>query len=218
MSYSFPTFKGGNTNFANALNSVVAVIRKHGVNPGGRPGWVETENGWMPPYVSGSGVGARLWDLKIVDGEAGQVKISVPGKVRITDDVDSTGLIEIESIDATLTMTVGKYLVLEWDATGDPPVCTLKALSTWSGFPFPYTTVTSGEHKIFQKGYTPLWVARAAEDFETKIDGIHLSLNDDITLVRLAPDAHFEVINYLVELPSGEMVDVDKLMAGCGAG
>jgi len=175
-----------------------------------------TKKQYVAPVKASSN--ARLWDIDIVDADAGTVRIGVPGSVRITDDVDSTGLIEIRNINSVFSISVGRYIVLEWDATSSPPVCTLKALSTWSDFPFPYTTAPSGEHKIFQKGYTPLWVARASSAFPVIIDGIHVALNDNITMVRLAPDAHFEVINYLVELPSGQMADVDRLMAGCGAG
>lgn len=160
----------------------------------------------------------RIWDVEIVDSEAGTIKLSVPGKVRVTDDVDSTGLISIGSIGSTFAMAEGDYLVLEWDATTSTPVCTLKVLDTWSGFPFAYTTADSGDHKIFQKGYTPLWVAKAAEDVPTPAAGLHVVLNSEVTLERLAPDAHFEVINYLVEIPSGQMVDVDRLIPGCGAG
>ncbi len=167
--------------------------------------------------LAGKGT-VRIWDLTVVDAAAGTVKLAVPGKVRITDDVDDTGLISIGSIGSTFTITAGKYIVLEWDATGASPVCTLKALSTWSGFPFPYTTANSGGHKIFQKGYTPLWVGKAAGDVVVFYPGLHLSLNEDVTLERLAPDAHFELINYLVEIPTGQMVDVDRLIAGCGGG
>ena len=220
MNQPYPEFKSGNAAFVDALNQVVEYARRHGVNPGGRPGWNETPDGWMPPFQGGGGNGSsrRIWDIEVVDAEAGTIKLEVPGKVRISDDVDETGLIAIASIGATIAMAAGDYLVLEWDATTSTPVCTLKVLDTWSGFPFAYTTADSGDHKIFQKGYTPLWVAKAAEDVPTPVAGLHVVLNAEVTLERLAPDAHFEVINYLVEIASGQMVDVDRLIPGCGAG
>lgn len=169
--------------------------------------------------LKGKGGGSpRIWDVDIVDPEAGTIKLAVPGKVRVTDDVDATGLISIGSIGSTFAMAEGDYLVLEWDATASPSVCTLKVLNTWTGFPFPYATADSGDHKIFQKGYTPLWVGKASEDVATPVPGLHVRLNTTTTLERLAPDAHFEVVNYLVEIPTGQMVDVDRLLPGCGAG
>lgn len=79
MSYSFPHFKSGNTSFANALNSVVAVIRKHGVNPGGRSGWAETENGWLPPFIpEGGGSALDAWDLVPFED---LYKIERPGRI-----------------------------------------------------------------------------------------------------------------------------------------
>ena len=138
MSYSFPTFKSGNTNFANALNAVVAAAKKHGVNPGGRPGWVETENGWMPPYLLSGSTSAFRWDLKRAPDSDDEWILLNPSVTFSREDVEQ----EIEITNDPFTLADGDWVVAKMEGPIDTfletPTITIEKLSTWDGFPSAY--------------------------------------------------------------------------------
>lgn len=216
MSDVAPQFSKGNKWIVDALNKVIAYARGHGVNPAGVPGWSWTVDGWQPPRVrAGETNSPRLWDVEVVSADDSSIKMSCPGVVRKIDDVDNTSLVSISGLASTFEVAAGDYLVLEWTAAA---VCTLKVLSTWDGFPFPYvTTLDAEEFLIFDKTICPLWKVLATGDVATVYPGRHLPLGDAIILERLAPDAHLEIANYQAEHPTGKMIDVDRFWPGFGA-
>lgn len=55
-----PKFSSGNASIRKALNAVVAYARKHGVHPGGRHGWSESPNGWVPPVSTADAALVKL--------------------------------------------------------------------------------------------------------------------------------------------------------------
>jgi len=138
MSYSFPTFKNGNTSFANALNLLAAAAKKHGVNPGGRPGWVETENGWMPPHIIGGGIGAFRWDLKRAPDSEDEWLLLNPSVTFSREDIEQ----EVEITNDPFTLEDGDWVVAKMQgpiATFlETPAITIEKLSTWDGFPSAY--------------------------------------------------------------------------------
>lgn len=138
MSYSFPTFKSGNTNFANALNAVVAAAKKHGVNPGGRPGWVETENGWMPPYVLSGSTSTFRWDLKRAPDSDDEWILLNPNVTFSRDDIEQ----EVTITNDPFTLADGYWVVAKMEGPIETfletPTITIESVDTWDGFPSAY--------------------------------------------------------------------------------
>lgn len=163
----------------------------------------------------GTGEGSKLWQLEVVNGEAGEVRISTPGCVRKTADVDNTGLIDISQIDSTFNLGVDDYIALKF--TKDLEV-ELVQISSWEGFPWPWVCPDdSNGFKAFEEGYYPLYkgISPPAEDKE--IPGVHVSINDSVTAYRCAEDANFSLKLGLEEHPDGEMVAVYALHPSSGA-
>jgi hypothetical protein len=117
MSYKFPEFKSGNKSFAAALNAIVAAARRHGVNPGGRPGWVETDKGWMPPYIlAGEGSGIDAWDLVPFEE---QYKIANPGRIYL-DYNDLAQPVTITGITSAFDFGPSKYAYIKLTNLAEP--------------------------------------------------------------------------------------------------
>jgi hypothetical protein len=138
MSYSFPKFKSGNTNFANALNAVVAAAKKHGVNPGGRPGWAETENGWLPPNIFSESTGSFRWDLKRAPDLDDQWILLNPSVTFSREDIEQ----EVTITNNPFTVDGGYWVVAKLqgpiDTFLETPTITIESVDTWDGFPSAY--------------------------------------------------------------------------------
>lgn len=157
----------------------------------------------------------RLWDVRIVSvsGSTVTVKLSCPGKARKSDDVNSSGLITIDQIGAEFTLANNDYLVLEYTKTG---ACTLKKLSTWTNFPFPYATTTDTGFSVWEKSHFPLWKCMKAASVTDFYLGRHVPAGPNLVLERLAPDADLEIADYMSEMPSGQMVGVRRFFPSYG--
>ena len=132
-----PVFTSGNAAFKKALNSVVEFAKVHGVNPGGRPGWNQTADGWMPPYLTNSGAsGPVFWDLQVTDSTEGKVKIINPGIVKRTSAYDASGLVSIASIDDEFTAVADSALILK--VTADLTTTLEMVTTDWTGWPYPH--------------------------------------------------------------------------------
>ena len=117
MSYKFPSFKSGNKSFANALNSIVEAARRHGVNPGGRPGWVETDKGWLPPYISaGESSALDAWDLVLFEDS---YKIQRPGRIYL-NYTDLTAPVTITGISSDFDFGPEKFAYIKLTNLSEP--------------------------------------------------------------------------------------------------
>ena len=202
MSYSFPHFKSGNTSFANALNSVVAVIRKHGVNPGGRSGWAETENGWLPPYISATG-GADIesaWDLIAgVEPETWKVRV---GTILRGDDSVSDALTCSNPADE-FTLIEGDIVAIKIESE-DPTEFSIVTVNLWpedAGAAVSYTgTVADGDFEMTERHY-PLWQVKVSPVNEPSI-----AVGEGIVAVRIAPRENLAIVKRLYRTDTGELV------------
>lgn len=138
MSYSFPKFKSGNTNFANALNAVVAAAKKHGVNPGGRPGWASTENGWLPPHIFSTSTSSFRWDLKRAPDSEDEWILLNPSVTFSRDNIEQ----EVTITNDPFTLEGGFWVVAKMEGPIqtflETPTITIESLDTWDGFPSAY--------------------------------------------------------------------------------
>jgi hypothetical protein len=140
MSYSFPTFKSGNTNFANALNAVVAAAKKHGVNPGGRPGWSETENGWLPPHIFSTATSSFRWDLERSKIEPEKWTLLNPSVTYSLEDVTQEVTIEMEPFELAEDKWVVAKMVGPINDFLLNPIITIEVLAEadWESYPSAY--------------------------------------------------------------------------------
>ena len=139
MSYKFPVFSVGNKSFVQALNSIVEAARRHGVNPGGRSGWVSTDTGWMPPYIPPNQNKAKFpWDLILAQEEGGMFSLRYPSVTFSREDIEQ----EIEITNDTFTLADGDWVVAKMEGPIDTfletPTITIEKVSTWDSFPSAY--------------------------------------------------------------------------------
>jgi hypothetical protein len=188
MSYKFPTFKAGNKSFASALNAVVDAARRHGVNPGGRPGWVETDKGWMPPHIGDVGGGKSellLWDIEIFDAEEGIVKIKNAGTI-IKNFSNLSVPLEVENIDSEFEVAANEYLYIKITGAADLPVATLESGPAWEDHPAPVETTNSGETAAFASYYYPLWQFLSESSSSNDV-----GIKEDLFAKRLVANTNF---------------------------
>lgn len=183
MSYSFPHFKSGNTSFANALNSVVAVIRKHGVNPGGRPGWAETENGWLPPYISESGgTSSFRWDLKRALGSESEWILLNPSVIFSREDIEQ----EVTITNSPFTLADGDWVVAKMEGPIDTfletPLITIEKVSTWDSFPSAYQF---GDDPGYEWEFSRIPIHRVQAFAEEDDKGDAISVGEGIYATKL---------------------------------
>lgn len=160
-----------------ALNLVAEYAQRTGVNPGGRPGWSETAQGWLPPKVGagGGGVFSQAWPLTVVDGEAAEVSIGVGTILKGADSISEK--LTISNPDEVFVVDVGGYIALKI-AQEVPTSCELVFLTEWpeeSGYQVTYTgTMTDGDF-VFTARHFPLWkFIPAATDSSLRVsEGIH---------------------------------------------
>jgi hypothetical protein len=208
-----PRFSTGNKSILKALNEIVAWARKIGVNPAGRPGWAQSVDGWIPPVIDASSSSFRFWDIEIVSKDDRTIKIKVPAKIKKYEGLDSTCILDVADDTENFTADVGKYLVIE--VTKDI-VATMKIAPDYTDFPWPWETETLDDERLSMlNAFIPLYKFIAPP--ETLVDGVHLRINDSIVAVRLAPDAHLELIDTMMEHPDGQILKVIKAVPGFGA-
>lgn len=183
MSYSFPKFKGGNTNFVNALNAVVAAAKKHGVNPGGRPGWIETADGWMPPYLLSGSTSTFRWDLKRDPDSENEWILLNPSVIFSREDIEQ----EVEITNDPFTLADGDWVVAKMEGPIETfletPIITIEKLSTWPGFPSAYGFGTGPDYE-WEFTRIPIHRIQAfGEESEEKKDAI--SVGEGIYATKL---------------------------------
>ncbi len=152
MSYQRPKFQSGNKSFIAALNAVLRFAEKHGINPGGRPGWVETENGWMPPYVKAtSEFGGSIWTLNVIDAGENQVALNLGTVIKDVSDLTDHAVIVDGSENFNVVATDMIWLKVEYSAEEEDLIITLESGDTWTGYPKAFELTGSGS--------TAEWVA-----------------------------------------------------------
>ena len=145
MNQPSPQFASGNAAFAQALNQVVEYARRHGINPGGRPGWNETPDGWMPPLFRGGSESVFLtWNLQVADPAAPSVKL-LPGTI-IKDVANVTEGLDITDVENEFAVSAGDYmwLKLEFDENTEQFIATVETGNSWPGHPRGYEITGTG--------------------------------------------------------------------------
>jgi hypothetical protein len=194
MSYKRPKFKSGNKSFIAALNAVLQFAEKHGINPGGRPGWVETEKGWMPPYIKAtSEFGGSVWTLNVINAETMEVSVNC-GTV-IEDVVDLTAHVAIVDGSETFTVAAGDmlWLKLEYNSLTFVTTVTLESGDTWGGYPKCFESTGSGGTAEWVATYYPLYkfLATATSETSPVAEGLHA--------LKLVGDTHFAIANVIYQ-------------------
>lgn len=168
MSYQFPKFSSGNKAFASALNKVVAVMRTHGVNPAGRPGWVSTKDGWMPPFNFGGSSDVTLnWDLIRADTDD-EWTIYNPVVTYSREDVESSVTITNDSF----TLVSGDWVLAKMSGSMASfeisPTIEIVKQTTWNGFPSAYYFGASNPFE-WESTYIPIWKITATDEGESML-------------------------------------------------
>ena len=112
-----PEFKSGNKWMVEALNLVAEYAQRTGVNPGGRPGWNETAQGWLPPKVGvGEGLAIDAWDLVTFEE---QYKIANPGRIYL-DYNDLAEPVTITGITSAFDFGPSQYAYIKLTNLTEP--------------------------------------------------------------------------------------------------
>ena len=172
-----PEFKSGNKWMVKALNLVAEYAQRTGVNPGGRPGWSETAQGWLPPKAGAGegGVFSQAWPLTVVDGEALEVSIEVGTILKGSDSISEK--LTISNPDEVFVADVGGYIALKITEEV-PTTCELVFLPEWpeeSGYQVTYEGTIAEENFAFVERHFPLWkfVADATGSSTSVAEGVH---------------------------------------------
>lgn len=194
MSYQFPSFNSGNRAFANALNKVVSVLRMHGVNPAGRPGWSHTKDGWMPPYINPSTqAGGSIWTLNVVDSDT--MEVSVNCGTIIEDVSDLSAHVAITNASGTFNVAVGDmiWLKLEFNTGTLVTTVTLESDDTWDDYPKCFETTGTEGTAEWVATYYPLYkfLAESTSATTPVASGLHA--------LKLVADTHFAIANVIFQ-------------------
>jgi hypothetical protein len=172
-----PEFKSGNKWMVEALNLVAEFAQRTGVNPGGRPGWSETAQGWLPPKIGagGGGIFSQAWPLTVVDGEAAEVSIEVGTILKGSDSISQK--LTISNPTEVFVVDVGGYIALKITQEV-PTTCQLVFLPEWpeaSGYQVTFDGTIGGGDFAFVERHFPLWkfVAVASDSSTAVTEGIH---------------------------------------------
>lgn len=98
----------------------------------------------------------RLWDLKIVDADAGTVEIIRPGTI-IKDFANLSVALPVTDADNTWTVTAGHKIWITLTGPADTPVATMESGSTWTDSPAPVETTGSAGTAAFAATRYVLW-------------------------------------------------------------
>ena len=181
-----PEFKTGNASFREALNLVLDYAQQHGLNPGGRPGWIETKDGWFPPFISPSGESESgiPWDLRIVDSESFSVGID-PGTI-IANASDLSSAVTLTAADSNFTVSDGSLIWI--DIVGAVPItATLTSGVGWGDGKAYAITGTYPSQTVEHYRY-PLW------EFRSTGGAGFVTVGDGLFARRLAPKTDLMII------------------------
>ncbi len=208
MSETPPEFKSGNGSFRKALNTVVSYARRHGIHPGGRPGWSATPNGWLPPVLSPQALAVTTkWALNVEDFETGEVSIDC-GSI-IADLSDVTDTITITSGTSTFTVADGDKIFLKFTNLATP-VVTLTKSSTWTDYPSAVEITNSGSSATYAATYYPLYY------FNTTATGSYATVKDGVYAHRVAQNEDFRLVNLFYQTGSDQGVVILYPVPGHG--
>lgn len=201
-----PEFKSGNKWMVEALNLVAEYAQRTGVNPGGRPGWSETAQGWLPPRNSiNEFVLTVPWKLSVEDGEAGEVKIDAGTILNSSDSI--TQKLTISNPTATHTVQSGGYIAIKIDSK-TPTSCEIVALEEWpeeDGYQVTFTGTVGDGDFVFVARHYPLWkFVEAATDSSTPI-------GPDIHGIQLCYD-YLQITYGPYRTPDGEFPHLPKFI------
>lgn len=201
MNQPYPEFKSGNAALVDALNQVVEYARRHGVNPGGRHGWNETPDGWMPPLFRGGEGGIDTpWTLEAGENP-GEWKVTL-GTILQGDDSVS-GVLTCSNPSHSLTLVDGSIVAIKIESE-DPTDYSIVELPSWpesGGAAVTFTgTVADGDFVMESRHY-PLWQVTS-----TLPTAPHRSIGDSLFAVRIAPLENLAIVKRLYRTPAGELV------------
>lgn len=193
-----PILKQGNRAIARAINAVAMYAQKHGVNPAGRPGWSQSEYGWVPPLFSSSAlVGESMWDIVKVSGSSDEYELFAP-KVR-------TGLADIEDTvtfnNTAFTPAADHWLVAKIDDLSTLEITT-ELLDDWEDHPNAYEF----DSNDFEAARIPLWQFYGDDD-----DGL-IEVSSDVYGEKLVPNRALTIYDTLVSTGAGEFKAVPFLL------
>jgi hypothetical protein len=134
----------------------------------------------------------QLWDLEVVDAEAGAVKMLRPGTI-IKDFADVKVGLSVGSIGSTFNVAAGDKMWIKITGAANAPVATLETGSSWTDSPAPVQTASSGVSAAFEAYRYFFWEFRADQERPTDI-----RIKEGLYARRLGQDAHFlrEAITY----------------------
>lgn len=205
-----PTFTKGNTSIRSALNQAIEYARKHGVNPGGLPGWSQSADGWRPPPMSQSSVtGPVVWELKIEDAEAGEVSIRC-GKI-LKDAANLSETFEIADKDSIFTVESGDKIFLKITNTFvDGEFVTnifLEKDNTWEDYPARYEVTGQNADAQFAAYYYPLYFFDDIAD-----DNSITIIPEEVYAHRVCENSNFELIWAIYQKGTDAALTVPKLI------
>lgn len=204
-----PEFKVGNASFRKALNQVIEYSRNHGVNPGGRPGWNQTPDGWMPPHINPSVIGpGLLWELVIEDSEAAEVSIKC-GTI-LKDASNLSEIFTITNATSTFTVSAGDKIFLKLTNLESPEI-TLTKNATWTDYPSRYEVTGTEASAVFTAYHYPLYY------FDDISDESSITIQSEaIYAHRVCENTNFELIYAIYQKDSDAALTVPKLIASHG--
>ena len=207
MNSDFQEFKKG---FSKGdLNILLKLIRKWRTLPVG-PGWSQTPDGQLHDVfpAAAAAVNNDRWTLQAVSSVSGSesVKMIRPGVVRYGSAANGTDDFTIVDIGSTLTVNSGDFIVLEF--TLSTRVLKLRAVSTWTDFPSPFTIVVASGEPSMTVATWPLWKIIPVA---TVTDRVTIGLGPDLKAVRLAADSDFQMRETLHENSTGLVTAVADL-------
>mgnify|MGYP000867391200 FL=1 len=152
-----------------------------------------------------------FWDLEIVDGGAGEVRLIRPGLIRRTSALDASGLVNVTDIGETFTAEVGKLLVLEVLPT---LATSLKMIDEWDGWPMPIDSEETDPPGFWRvtKYYYPLFdfvAETAAHDA--------VIINDNLVAERRGYNGHLQFALCRQEDKDAHVVSAYELVPSTGA-
>lgn len=154
-----------------------------------------------------------LWDLDVVDAEAGTVKILRPGIVKRTNALDASGVLSIDAIGDTFTAEAGKILVLEVEPNFN--ITAVMKSAGWDGWPYPYEVEVTSPGGLWKwtKYYYPLWDFRSSESSEPGA----IKINDSLWAEKRGFSTHLKLEPYESQSASGPVVATYEMVPAVGA-
>jgi hypothetical protein len=193
MSQTKPVFGNGNKSISAALNRLADAMWKHGVNPGGRPGWVETKDGWMPPLALSQPVTESRWDLVPDPDDTGETPQRILRAPLVYQGVSTIGD-GITISNDPITLESNKYVVLVLDDPSQSPYdLRLDIVAEGEEGQLDAYEFDPGDDSLVSAKF-PLWkVADEASPGSFAVGGFHLT--------KLCGDGALVVVSHAVLVP-----------------